>query len=366
MKYLEDDGLSRLTARLRRDGRGRVISGRLEAYTMKRAGRDKKYAAHLGHAHVEFKESLENNAWKKEKGEKHSNGKDSDAADTSSRKRSRSVGEERSHERPAKKARSRAISFDEYYWNKKGTDSAAASEVPRPPPQDLGSRRRLLTDLILTLNMSFPDYDFGCVKPSDFELVSLQNVMNHVHAQLAQVLLEDPNLLSELWGSMDNVMKLAECEIYKWNAGDFRSSQDEEEEEEEEVYNDTGVGVVNKQHEDDVVVDLVVTENGTGNDDPTTPTTTDADLRTRTIVAASAPPPEMMATCLWSFHYLIVNTNLKRILFFSCSERMRLPGQHHNDDDDDEHVVTMLREGETDFDLDPAAVAAGGLPVSTV
>ena len=55
MKYLQDDKLSQWTAALTGValGHSRVLNGRVEAYSMKRAGSDKKYAAILGEKYVE-------------------------------------------------------------------------------------------------------------------------------------------------------------------------------------------------------------------------------------------------------------------------------------------------------------------------
>jgi hypothetical protein len=60
MKYLEDDKLTQWTSELT-DAvlAGRVVNGRIEAFTMKRAGTDKKYAHALGEKFVAEMEQRE-------------------------------------------------------------------------------------------------------------------------------------------------------------------------------------------------------------------------------------------------------------------------------------------------------------------
>jgi hypothetical protein len=257
MKYLEDDRLSNLTARLQECtvGSRRKISGRIEAYTMKRAGNDKKYAAELGLQYVEWQEHAEN---------------------CLKRKRSFSVGAV--DDRP-NRSRSRTNSWDE-------TRSANALG-------DLGdmSTRRLLTDFILTLNMAYPDYDFASTKPHDFLLVRLPKVMNQVQVQLS-ILPDATPLITELWSAMDEVIHLGECIVYQWTA------------------------------DDDIQKDE-----------------------------------------LWSFHYLVVNKTLKRIVYFSCKESMVQPSPSPYEE---ERTVFVKETEMGDIDLDSYAYAAGGLPISTV
>jgi hypothetical protein len=62
MKYLEDEKLNQLTSELTDASLGdsRVINGRIEAFIMKRAGTDKKYAHALGERYVAEMELAEN------------------------------------------------------------------------------------------------------------------------------------------------------------------------------------------------------------------------------------------------------------------------------------------------------------------
>ena len=164
MKYLEDDKLTQWTGELT-DAvmAGRMINGRIEAFTMKRAGTDKKYAHALGEKYVAEMEQHENQladyqAFLQRHGKLGQSSK--------TRKRSISAGgpqEARKHQRVNKRSRSSSLDSS----SKESTNSffphSALGDF-----QEIGTRR-LMTDLILTLNASFPDYDFGNVRPSHFQ-----------------------------------------------------------------------------------------------------------------------------------------------------------------------------------------------------
>jgi len=129
--------------------------------------------------------------------------------------------------------------------------------------------RRLLTDLILTLNQAFADYDFAAATASDFHLLSSSEVaVARINERLSEVATlnsnnnnsninstTNNNLLPQLWAAVDHVIQLREArehvQIYEYVDDSFQRG------------------------EEDV---------------------------------------------LWSFHYLFVNKQLKRILLFTCTE----------------------------------------------
>lgn len=74
--------------------------------------------------------------------------------------------------------------------------------------------------LISTLNASFPDYDFSNAKSEEFSKEpSLQCVVNAVDSQLfATVGDAFSSLKQQLWSTIDEEISLAECDIYSYNA----------------------------------------------------------------------------------------------------------------------------------------------------
>jgi hypothetical protein len=303
MKYLEDDKLTQWTSELT-DAvlAGRAINGRIEAFTMKRAGTDKKYAHALGEKYVAEMELAENQmADYQDFLQKHGG---------SARKRSVSVGgtppsTEPTSQKPNKIRKGRSSSFDNT-----SPAAAAAAHVPSPLGdfQEIGTRR-LMTDLILTLNASFPDYDFCNVRPSHFQKKTAKEAMHGCNGRLSELASKrGESFLREMWNAIDNVICLAETEVFSY----MPPAIDED-----------PLGFLTQ----------TLLE---GDEDATTP--------------------------LWSFNYFFVNKNLKRILLFSCVETMRAM---EVSDEEDEHMVTAgsFKASEVDFDLDPYSGVAGGIPV---
>ena len=149
MKYLEYQQLEQISNFLtERDMGGRVLNGRIEAFSCKRAGEDKKLSKVL---EAKMKESLQ--------------AEEDDSIPPSLRKRSSSLGD-----------------------------------------LNDGSTRRLLIDLISTLNASFPDYDFSNAKPEDFAPQnSLTYVLQRVNSYLAEITVSNSTFLDEMWRSVDEV-----------------------------------------------------------------------------------------------------------------------------------------------------------------
>ena len=344
MKYLQVDSLIALTARLQECRIGqRLIQGRIEAFTMKRAGNDKKYAADLGSKYVEQQESFENE-WKQLVAASQVRGKLIAADDHDAQKiqqlkrgRSQSVGivqelSKQSSQRTTKHPRS--TSFDDILLPVMARQYELPQQItPLGDLRDL-STRRLMTDLILTLNMSFPDYDFSSVEAHDFEPVSMQDVTQAVYSQLSPILCNtgetdaignsanlmstggsrddgtqtsaQSNLMADLWSALDEQMNLKECDIYRWNNADMAN---------EELW-------------------------------------------------------------LWNFHYFFVNKALKRIVLFTCHECMQSHLPVEEDDEEggevDESSPLAIRSNrlgdleseDANFDLDPSAAQAGGFSLS--
>jgi len=79
------------------------------------------------------------------------------------------------------------------------------------------SARRLLVDLILTLNNSFPDFDFATTKPEQFHIIqNVQQVMQTVNSYLAEIEVENPNFLTRMWMAIDDVINIKKCDIFTY------------------------------------------------------------------------------------------------------------------------------------------------------
>jgi hypothetical protein len=80
------------------------------------------------------------------------------------------------------------------------------------------STRKLLINLILTLNNTFTDYDFRDLKPEDFvREASLDLIMTSVNNRLSRV--DDATsseFCTKLWAGLTSEMALRDCEIYSY------------------------------------------------------------------------------------------------------------------------------------------------------
>mmetsp|Transcript_25795 Transcript_25795/g.53771 ORF Transcript_25795/g.53771 Transcript_25795/m.53771 type:complete len:350 (+) Transcript_25795:280-1329(+) len=349
MKYLQDNQLAQWTAALTEVpiGHCRILNGRLEVYSMKRATSDKKYAAVLGEKYVEQIQQDQDSMAEVPlmpimRGRKRSQS-EGVLAESSFRSASSSTstGKDKSvvfsaHESapeetelPPKK-RSRSCSLDE--------------GLPKTQLTALGDfneqgTRRLMTDLVLTLNASFPDYDFGSIKPTDFVKLPAKKAARRINESLSEWAVSSAsttssNNLNHMWKDVDEAIALNECDVYKFipteDASFLLPSYDGEEE--VATYEDSSAAI----------------PEGGGD--------------------SGASNQEAI---LWSFSYLFVNKQMKRIVLFSCAESMR---QHsvslysEEDENDAERFIQFADTrgtGNVDFDLDPEQ-KAGGIPVSNI
>lgn len=316
MKYMENEKLNEISSELSeavlKDSH-RVIHGRIEAYTMKRAGTDKKYAHALGQKYVaeiedmqeELAATVERKRRRRSNSEsilttKRSGRKTIDLRGPLNKKSKKSFFDDSSLSSSKKETtRSRSRSFD----------CTLDSISPKTTLGDFSeiSTRKLMTDLILTLNASFPDYDFSNIKPNQFEKVKIVDVRRNIRQNLSEYASQrtSPNFFEELWNAVNDVIDLKECTVYSF---DYEFVEDDD---------------------------------------------------------------DSANNSLWNFHYLFVNKSIRRIVFFTCSEKisdeLMLGGQqsHEEVDDSTERIEYYRRDSlhtpVDDVDWDPSDNIAGGM-----
>lgn len=298
MKFLENEKLIELTGQLAEAALGqshRIINGRIEAYTMKRAGNDKKFAHILGQkfiADLEEQQQLLHDLTQVAANQRA-------AADPSV------VSEESSQEpKQGRKRSNSATSFLEAISKKKpktGRPRSQSADITMHTNKNtLGdiselATRRLMTDLILTLNASFPDYDFSNASPQQFEKLSVGRVQRKVSERLSELATlrkldttgklatsSNIDLVVDIFNALDSVVSLKECDIYSFEDESFLDESDH----------------------------------------------------------------------LWSFNYFFVNKSLRRLIFFTCSEHIDV----RDDSEETEPEIMMPSEFQmlenTEFDYD--------------
>ena len=368
MKYIHDIALAELTALLSdcpvwssttgTDGtnaaNSRTLHGRLEAYTMKRAGTDKKYAVNVSGRYTAEQEAEEQLsallALQQYRPE------DTYIGATRGRKRrSASTGEAPSEIQKARvtslmpERRCRANSLDIPRWIPPTGGASGTDETVRTSPSSTkpnfralsmaSVNRRLLTDLILTLNHSFPDYDFCTAGIADFTVCSLQTAVTRINERLGEFSAatavsagtsassghpsNGSSFLSTLWKAVDNVITLSQVsEVYSYQPTNAESSDD--------PFSFLGNSLV-KGSLDDYDCNVVsgsssrsgiVDTYGRDDDEDSEYDDLDESYKSRRRPGSFSLHREV----LWTFNYFFVNKHAKRILLFTCIETMTRSG----------------------------------------
>ncbi len=106
-------------------------------------------------------------------------------------------------------SRRRSSSLGTYPTRKiKRKRASSLSDLSEP------STQALLLKFIYMLNESFPDYDFGNVKLSQFSNQDASHAMRIVNNYLAELTIVDNHILENLWRPIDNVVNLNRCEVF--------------------------------------------------------------------------------------------------------------------------------------------------------
>jgi hypothetical protein len=369
MKYLEDEKLSQLTSELTDallcGTNRRVLNGRIEAYSMKRAGTDKKYAHALGERYVHEMEVVESDLARVRDllvlgglSSVKSGGTVSSSVDkvsvsatssSSGRRRSQSVSvcdknnpTSSSSSKKSKpnsntnKSRARASSFNgegprksSLLQHNNNTPSGSKNHDPFSN-SPLGNfhdshTQRLMTDLILTLNMSFPDYDFSSIRPSHIKrLPSAATAVNRTNEKLSEFAAttqKGAGYLPRLWTALDETISLTDCEVFSY----VPPPKDDDDDPLQFLWQTLAD------------YDLLYNNNNHSNINNTNTTNNNNHIKDSHDTIENSPQYAYAYNStivpLWSFNYFFVNRSLKRIVFFACVQTMRNEAAVEDDED---------------------------------
>lgn len=265
--------------------------------------------------------------------------------------------------------------------------------------------RRLMTDLILTLNASFPDYDFGSVRPDHFiRLSSATAAMNRVNERLSEFAATLPAnthgygrsmmdgagygygpsssrdtgsvFLQKLWAAIDDVIVLNDCEVYSY-VPPLDDNDDDPLGFLTETLAPGGTGGAGP---------VVNVSNGTSSGAVATAATRMATsvVGSSGLEAVSSPAVSSQQSAadmaasrggntavgasmpLWTFNYFFVNKSLKRIVLFACVQTMQNDAPMDMDEGMDdvaggERITSPSRiAAAEDPDSPPTGIARGG------
>lgn len=238
--------------------------------------------------------------------------------------------------------------------------------------------RRTYTDLILTLQASFPDYDFDNVEPHYFVSLNVRLALTRIQEKLADYnnSMDMDTLSSSLLASLHNhqpnsnkpnnnhnnnnmIQVYSFCPPWEWQGDDAPSmnhfiteslmpSTAHHTGTTSESATDTATATSNIKTE----WQLLFPKQSSSNHNETTSRTSNNDT-------SSSSSNHLVP--LWNFNYFFVNKTLKRIVFFTCVETMtRIPNQTLHDDLDD-HDELLIHEDET-----PSSSSTNHMPTTNI
>jgi Maf1 regulator len=401
MKYIHDTALADITALLSdcpiwssstnsSAANSRNLHGRLEAYTTKRAGTDKKYALNVSDRYVAEQEAVVADdklaaliRFQNDQIHPLAYTNNTNNHLTGRKRRSVSTGEV-----PCDLPKSSRLQLSSSLSTVVGRrDRANSLDIPRPimdgcktkdehedsssllfgaeittspsiPTQKPNFRalslaavnRRLLTDLILTLNHSFPDYDFATAGISDFAVCTVQTAVTRINERLGEYsastsAMATPllgsvsksggvghsyqngsNFLSTLWKAVDDVIHLSEVtEVYSYQPKNAEF---------DDPHSFLKNSLVKGGWDEYDVVGIGSSANASGanqsneygnvvhNDDDSNDYDEYDDSSDSFNKSQRAQKASVHREVLWTFNYFFVNKHAKRILLFTCIETM--------------------------------------------
>lgn len=84
-------------------------------------------------------------------------------------------------------------------------------------PMEYRRNRDILVDLISTLNVAFPDYDFSDVRAHQFVKEDTNQVLEVINSRLQSVIPHFENIKPQLWHDLDSEIRIAESTIYSFH-----------------------------------------------------------------------------------------------------------------------------------------------------
>jgi len=110
-------------------------------------------------------------------------------------------------------------SLEQQYCNKDLSQSPSERELSTSPFGSLTevSSRKTLSYLLATLNASYVDYDFTRVRPEQFSKESVNSVVSKIDSTLSAALNSDYlHLRDKMWGCFDQEIELRNCDVYSY------------------------------------------------------------------------------------------------------------------------------------------------------
>lgn len=78
------------------------------------------------------------------------------------------------------------------------------------------STRKLLIDLVQTMNASFLDHDFSSISPESFRPQNVSDMIQQINSYLNELTTIRPSFINDLWSTLNAQMNIHDCEAYSY------------------------------------------------------------------------------------------------------------------------------------------------------
>lgn len=201
MKYIENLSLENLTKIITNYelGGGLVINGRIEVYSTKKVNDEKKQVKLIENKFETVFNTTNNNIIKMdcnyENGDDEINSSTTNGTIITTTTTSSNISHNNNNSSTAQKVLNN---------NKSNINDSSIKT------------KKVLGDLIQTMNCSMVDYDFSELSPDSFIQTNLNVAIQDINSHIVEITVQLPNFINDLWRDISDVMiNLNQCEVYK-------------------------------------------------------------------------------------------------------------------------------------------------------
>lgn len=201
MKYIENLSLENLTKIITNYelGGGLVINGRIEVYSTKKVNDEKKQVKLIENKFETVFNTTNNNIIKMdcnyENGDDEINSSNTNGTIITTTTTSSNISHNNNNSSTAQKVLNN---------NKSNINDSSIKT------------KKVLGDLIQTMNCSMVDYDFSELSPDSFIQTNLNVAIQDINSHIVEITVQLPNFINDLWRDISDVMiNLNQCEVYK-------------------------------------------------------------------------------------------------------------------------------------------------------
>jgi len=199
MKYIENLSLENLTKIITNYelGGGLVINGRIEVYSTKKVNDEKKQVKIIENKFDTVFNTTNNNIIKMDCNDENEDDKINISTTNTTSTTTTSTNNINTSQKVA-------VSTTNVHNNKSNINDSSIKT------------KKVLGDLIQTMNCSMVDYDFSELSPDSFIQTNINVAIQDINSHIVEITVQLPNFINNLWRDISDVMiNLNQCEVYK-------------------------------------------------------------------------------------------------------------------------------------------------------